>query len=138
MLFDQLIDIPPGAELFSNGDWDFDLLPKRTIDRRILRTNKVFGEEWLQWFDERTQADRIGEVEPRMIVDAPVASRPDSVTYLNTIVIGLAHHLTGVEGVVAARIGNRTAEGAETRFDCCLRRLLDAAPIGNEACRVAL
>jgi hypothetical protein len=93
MLFDQFIDIPPRAELFSNGDWDLDLLPKRTIDRRILRTNKVFSEEWLEWFDKRTQADRVGDVEPRMIVDAPVASRPDSVTYLNTIVIGLADHL---------------------------------------------
>ena len=124
-LLDELVAVPTIAELLAYRDRNFDLTAQGPVDAGIFRTDQVLNEIRIQRFDKSREADRVGEIQPGVKIDGPVAVLSHALADLLASFVGSLDHLAGIEGRIPFGIGNRRAERAKAGL---------AASMTNESC----
>ena len=94
---DQLVDVPAVAELLTHGDGHLHLRTQLPVDARILAADQVFDEVRLQVLDEGGEPDGVGHVQPRVVIDGPIAVGADPFAHLDAELVGVANGLARVE-----------------------------------------
>src|SRR5262249_55618320 len=122
--FHELVEVPTIAPLLAGCDRHFHGPAK---DGKVfverLRTDRVFDEERGEIFDQIAAANRFGEIEALVEIDAPIAVLADAFAHLHAFVVHRIQALARVVGRGPARFGRAHAKRAIARFDGALRAL---------------
>ncbi len=132
---DQFVDVPAVAELLADGDGHLHLGAQLPVDTRVLAADQVFDEVGFQVLDESGEPDGIGHVQPRVVVDGPIAAGSHAFAHFDTELVGVANGLAWVE--LIARTPGAGSVGPETGVHAGARRVARVLVAGKTG-RVAL
>src|SRR5205085_6094219 len=98
MVLHQFVEVPAIAPLFSGSNRHSDHSPQlRDVLQESLGAHGIFDKIRREAFDQSASSYGVGQVEPLVEIDAPIASFADAVAGLRAVFQQLIHSFMRVE-----------------------------------------